>query len=128
MIEIREAKKGSCILYNGKPYRIEDTRSVVIATHSHTKTKVTLMNVFEKEDRQTVTLPHTERFEDIPIIRKHGQFIARLGPGRGQVMDMRDYDLYESEVPSELDGKIKEGDEITYIEFRGRSQVLEIRG
>ncbi|RMF89589.1 MAG: hypothetical protein D6733_06010 [Methanobacteriota archaeon] len=127
MIEIRQAKKGTHIVYMGKPYRVEDIRSVVVSRHSHAKTKVTLVNVFNREDRQTITLPHSEQVEDVKIIRKHGQYIARLGPGRGQVMDMRDYSIYEAEVPEDIDSKIKEGDEVTYIEFRGRSMVVEIR-
>jgi translation initiation factor 5A len=85
------------------------------------------MNVFNREDRQTMTLPNSELVEEIPIIRKHGQYIARLDPGKGQVMDLRDYNLFEVEIPGEIDGKIKEGDEVTYIEFRGRSKILEIR-
>jgi translation initiation factor 5A len=127
MIEIKQAKKGTCILYNDKPYRVEDIKSVVISKHSHSKSKVTLVNLFDRTDRQTLSLPHSELAEDIQVIRKHGQFIARIGPGRGQVMDMRDYEIYEAELPPEIDGKLNEGDEVTYIEFRGRSKVLEIR-
>jgi translation initiation factor 5A len=127
MIEIKQAKKGTCILFNEKPYRVDDIRSVVVSRHSHSKSKVTLVNIFDSVDRQTLSLPHSEPVEEIPVIRKHGQYIARLGPGRGQVMDMRDYSIYEAEIPSDIDGEIKEGDEITYIEFRGRSKVLEVR-
>jgi translation elongation factor P/translation initiation factor 5A len=115
------------ILYNKKPYKVEDIRSVVVSKHSHSKTKVSITNIFDREDRQTLTLPNSETVEDIPVIRKHGQFIARLGEGRGQVMDMRDYSIYESEISGEIEGKINEGDEVTYIEFKGRSKVLEIR-
>ncbi len=125
MIEIKQAKKGSCIIYDKKPYRIEDIKSV--SRHSHSKTKVSIVNVFDSEDRQTLSLPHSEKVEDIEIPRKHGQFIARLDSGKGQVMDMRDYSVIESELPGEIDGKIQEGEEITYIEFRGRSKILEIR-
>jgi translation elongation factor P/translation initiation factor 5A len=127
MIEIKQAKKGSSILYKDKPYRVEDIRSVVVAKHSHSKSKVTLVNVFDREDRQILSLPHSEQVEELSIIRKHGQYIAGLGPGRGQVMDMREYNIHEAEIPPELDEKIKEGDEVTFIEFRGRSMVLEIR-
>jgi translation elongation factor P/translation initiation factor 5A len=127
MIEIKQAKKGSCILYNDKPYRVEGIKSVVVSKHSHSKTKVSLTNVFDREDRQTITLPNSEIVEEITVIRKHGQYIARLGPGKGQVMDMRDYSLFEVEIQGEIDGKIKEGDEVTYIEFSGRSKILEIR-
>jgi len=127
MIEIRQAKKGTCILYNNKPYRVEDIKSVVVSRHSHAKTKVTLVNVFDPRDRQTLSMPHTEQVEEVRIIRKHGQYIARLGPGRGQVMDMRDYSIHEAEVPEDIDRDIREGDEVTYVEFQGRSKVLEIR-
>jgi translation initiation factor 5A len=127
MIEIKQAKKGTCILYNDKPYRVDDIKSVVVSRHSHSKSKVTLVNIFDRTDRQTFSLPHSEQVEEIQVIRKHGQFIAKMSPGRGQVMDMRDYSIYEAELPDEIDGKLKEGDDVTYIEFRGRSKVLEIR-
>ncbi len=127
MIEIKEAKKGTCILYNDKPYRIEEIKSVIVASHSHAKTKITIVNVFDKSDRQVLTLPHSERFADVQIPRKHGQYIARMGSGIGQVMDMRDYSMYEAEIPADIDGKIKEGDEVTYLEYNGRSKVVEIR-
>ena len=127
MIEIRQAKKGMCILYNNKPYRVDDLKSVVVSKHSHTKTKVALNHIFDKNNKQLLTLPQSEQVENIQVIRKHGQYIAGLGEGRGQVMDMRDYTIYESEIPDELMESIKEGDEITYIEFKGRRKILEIR-
>ncbi len=102
-------------------------KSVVVSKHSHTKTKVTMVNIFDREDRQTLSLPHSEWVEEIDVIRKHGQYISRIGANKGQVMDMRDYSIYESEVPDEIDSTIKEGDEVTYIEYLGRSKVLEIR-
>ncbi|MFQ5800187.1 MAG: hypothetical protein ACE5HH_00505 [Candidatus Hydrothermarchaeales archaeon] len=127
MTEIRQVKKGSCIIYNDKPYRVEDLRSVVVSRHSHSKTKVILGNVFDRTDRVTLSMPHSEQVEEAPITRKHGQYIARLGPGRGQVMDMRDYSIYEAEIPDEIDEKIMEGNEVTFIEFKGRCKVVEIR-
>jgi hypothetical protein len=37
-------------------------------------------------------------------------------------MDMKDYGVLEAEIKEGLD--INEGDEITYIEFKGRAMVI----
>lgn len=127
MIPISELNRGECIVYNGKPYRIEEIKSVIVASHSHAKTKVTLANVFDKSDRQTLTLPHSEKVESVDIIRRHGQFVAKLEQGRGQVMDLHSYEIFEAEIPEEIEKELNEGNEVTFVEFKGRATITEIR-
>ena len=45
-MEISKLGKGRCILINDRPYRIIDTKAVVISKHSHTRTKLDLEDVF----------------------------------------------------------------------------------
>jgi len=127
MIPINELNRGECLVYKGTPYRIEEIKSVIVASHSHAKTKVTLVNVFDKSDRQTLTLPHSEKVENVEIIRRHGQFVARLEKGRGQVMDLHSYEIFEAEISEEIEKELNEGDEVTFVEFKGKAMITEKR-
>lgn len=121
MVEASSLKKGDFVVQDGEPYFVEKAQAVVISRHSHTKMKIDLVNVFTGEKR-ALSVPNHEDLEKADVIRKHGQFISKTGDRTGQVMDMKDYGVLEAEIKEGLD--INEGDEITYIEFKGRAMVI----
>jgi translation initiation factor 5A len=121
MVEASSLKKGDFVVQDGEPYLVEKAQAVVVSRHSHTKMKIDLVNVFTGEKR-TLSVPNHEDLEKVDVIRKHGQFISKTGDRTGQVMDMKDYGVLEAEIKEGLD--INEGDEITYIEFKGRAMVI----
>jgi translation elongation factor P/translation initiation factor 5A len=98
---------------------------VVISRHSGTKIKVELEGVLEKSKKLLTLSPH-EEIEKIEIIRKHGQILSISG-SIAQVMSMDDYRTFDACVQEELLKEIKEGDEVTYVEFEGVANVVEIR-
>ncbi len=121
MVEASSLKKGDFVVQDGAPYFVEKAQAVVVSRHSHTKMKIDLVNVFTGEKR-ALSVPNHEDLERADVIRKHGQFISKTGDRTGQVMDMKDYGVLEAEIKEGLD--INEGDEITYIEFKGRAMVI----
>ena len=124
MVEASSLKKGDFVVHEGEPFLVEKAQSVVIGRHSHTKMKIDLLNMFSKE-RRSLSAASGEGFEKVDIIRKHGQFIAKTGDNRGQVMDMKDYSVLEAEIREGLD--VNEGNEVTYIEFKGRALITDKR-
>ena len=68
-MEIGKTKKGTCILYNEKPYRIKDVRNVVVSTHSHTRTKVELEDVFTGVPLSLNLSPHEHVREVLARVR-----------------------------------------------------------
>lgn len=124
MVEASSLKKGDFVVQDGGPCMVEKAQSVVVGRHSHTKMKIELLNMFSGEKR-ALSMASGEEFEKVDVIRKHGQFITKTGDKRGQVMDMKDYGVLEAEIKEELD--INEGNEVTYIEFKGRALVIDRR-
>jgi translation elongation factor P/translation initiation factor 5A len=125
MVEASSLKKGEFVVQDGEPYFVEKAQAVVISKHSHTKMKIDLVNLFSG-DKRALSVPNHEDFEKADVIRKHGQFISKTGDSRGQVMDMVDFGTLDAEIKEGV--KLNEGDEVTYIDFKGRAMILEKRG
>jgi len=126
MIEIKKLRKGDCIVYKDKPYRVKSIGSKVIGTHSHSVTRIELEGLLDKSKESVTKSPH-DRVEDIEIIRRSGQYIAPLKGNMMQIMSMDTYDVFDAEVLPEIISEIKDGCSLTYIEFRGGRIVTEIR-
>ncbi|ODS37629.1 hypothetical protein BEH94_10415 [Candidatus Altiarchaeales archaeon WOR_SM1_SCG] len=125
MIEIKKLSRGSYIAHKGEPYRIKKIGLVVVGTHSHTKTKVEMAGLFSGK-KESLTMSSHERVEDIEIIKRHGQLIAKTG-NEVQVMSMDNYEMLDADITPELLNEVNEGDDVTYVEFGGRARVIEKR-
>jgi translation elongation factor P/translation initiation factor 5A len=121
MVEVGSLKKGDYVLYKDAPFLVSRIKPVVVSRHSHAKTKLEITSMLTGE-KKTLTLPDSEKMEKVEIIRKHGQYIARIGEGYGQVMDLKDYSVCDAKIPEDLE--LKEGDEVVFIEFKGRAHVI----
>jgi translation initiation factor 5A len=126
MVEAGSLKRGDFVLLEGEPFRIDSMQSVVISRHSHTKIKMDLTGMFSGAKRSLSLSPH-KAMEKVDIKRKHGQLIAKVSDELGQIMDMVDFTIRDARIPKELMEAMKEGDEVTYIEYGNRCLVLEAR-
>ena len=126
MVEVGSLRRGDIVILEGEPFRIDSIQSVVISRHSHTKIKMELTGMFSGAKKIMSLSPH-KTMEKVDIKRKHGQLIAKISEDVGQIMDMMDYTIYEAHVPKDLMERMGEGDELIYIEYGGRVQVLEAR-
>jgi len=125
MIEIKQLKKGDYVLHKGEPALITSIGLVVTGTHSHGKMKVQVRGLFSGTG-DSFTLPLHERVQDVEIIRKLAQLIAK-NPDNVQVMDMQSFETITAEADKGLMQELSEGDNVTYVEFEGRARVIEKR-
>lgn len=127
MIEAKKISKGTYIEYEDKPYYVHKAQSMVVSRHSHTRVKLDLISVLDRDKRSITVAPH-DKLKDIEIIRRHGQFITHSGKNLGQIMSMDTYETFDAEIPDEIASQISEGDEVTYVEYGELPKVVEIRG
>lgn len=125
MEDVKKLRPGTYILHKDRPWRVLKNQIVVTGTHSHTKNKLELQNVFSG-DYESITLPPHDKVEDIQIIRKLGQLLSKAKE-KVQVMDMNTYETFDAEISQELFENLNEGDNVTFIEFNGRISILEKR-
>ena len=126
-MEASKLGKGRCILYNEKPYRIKDVRNVVVSTHSHTRTKIELEDVFTGAPL-SINLPPHESVREVDIPRKRGQLVAKIGEDIVHVMDMFSYETFDAAIDKDLLEEVVEGDEIFFIDYENIKKVIGKKG
>jgi len=123
MINVKELIRGDHVVHRDEPCRVIKKEIIAVGTHSHTKVKITVQNVFSGTTETLNLAPHTN-VEDVEIIRKKGQIVANQPL---QVMDLVSYETLSATTNDELQQQLQEGDEITFIEFKGHARILEKR-
>ncbi|MFH1053767.1 MAG: hypothetical protein V1740_05120 [Candidatus Woesearchaeota archaeon] len=125
MIELKKLKKGSYVLYKDEPHEVAEVGIVVTGTHSHSKCKATVRNIFTSAS-ETFTRSLHETIEELNIIRKKAQVLSKVN-NKMQIMDPVSYETLDAEIDQNLFNEISEGDEITYIEHNNRIKIIEKR-
>ena len=126
MIKVADARIGTCILNRGEPAKVTQKERVTVGTHMHSKTRLVVQGIFSGRS-EVLTLGHHENLEDIEIVNKKGQVVARIPPNQLQIMDLVSYDTLTATVPEEQFVKITEGSVVTFIDVQGKIVVLESR-
>ena len=120
-----ELERGSYFIYNNEPVRVLRKEVVAFGTHSHSKLKIFFQGLKEKGERNA-NFQHTDKVEILEIIRKLGQVISKSN-GKVQVMDTVSYETFDANADSDLLEELNEGDNVTFIELKGSTQVIEKR-
>ena len=119
-----ELKKGSYFIYNNKPVQVIRKEIVVYGTHSHSKLKLFIKGLTEKGER-SINLHHIDKVEIIDIVKKTGQVISKND--KIQIMDTVSYETLDASAPEELLNELNEGDQVTFVDFKGDIQIIEKR-
>ena len=122
---IKNLKKGSYILIDGSPCRVESISSGKSGKHGASKSRVEGIGLFDGRRRSIVKPSHDK--VDVPIInRKRAQVLAISG-NRAQLMDLSDYSMFDLDIPEELKGKLNPGGEINYYELVGIRTLKQLK-
>jgi translation initiation factor 5A len=122
-VEIGDLKEGGYCVIDGEPCRIVSTEKSKPGKHGSAKARIVAIGVFDGVKRSIVN-PVDTRIE-VPMIEKRpGQIIATLGNNTYQVMDLENFETFESKVDDELASQITQGDEVEYWLILGKKKVV----
>jgi translation initiation factor 5A len=116
-IVIKNLKKGHFVLIDNIPCRVVSISSGKSGKHGASKTRVESMGLLDNRRRSIVKPSHDT--VDVPIINKKKAQVLALVGDRVKLMDLSDYSMFELEIPEELKGKLKSGEEVNYFELVG---------
>lgn len=116
---IKNLKPGGFVLIDGVPCRVEKTQRGKTGKHGASKCRVDAIGLIDGR-RRSIVKPSSESVDVPIIIKKNAQVLAIAGE-KAQLMDLEDYSMLELDIPEEMKGTLKSGDEIAYFE------VAEIR-
>jgi translation initiation factor 5A len=122
---IKDLKPNSFVLIEDVPCRVEKVSISVSGKHGAAKARVDAIGLFDGR-RRSIVKPADETVE-VPIVnKKSAQVLAIMGEN-AQLMDLTDFSVFELQIPEELKGKIKAGEEVAYYEVVGIKTLKQIK-
>lgn len=119
--EVRELKENRYIIIDGEPCKILSITTSKPGKHGEAKARIEAIGVFDNQKR-SVIYP-VKRKVQIPMIDKRSAQVISVMGDKAQLMDLETYETFEMEIPEELKDKIKEGEEIQYLQALGKRKI-----
>ena len=122
---IKNLKPGKFCVIDGEPCKVLNVTTSAPGKHGGTKARLEVIGIFDNKRRSIVKPAATEI--EVPIVEKKvGQVVAIMG-NNVQIMDLETYEIFESKIPDELKGRIKQGGEVIYWILMGRKMLVQIK-
>lgn len=121
----KDLREGKYLLIEDIPCRIVNIESSKSGKHGAAKMRITGVGIFGGE-KKTLLTPGDSDVE-VPIIERKNVQIMSVSGNTVQVMDSQSYEMYDLEIPAELQAQIVAGKEAEIIEAMGKRMIERIR-
>jgi translation initiation factor 5A len=123
---IKNLQPGKFVVIDDEPCKILSVTTSVPGKHGGAKARLEAVGIFDERRRSIVKPADTEI--EIPIVEKRvGQVVAISGD-TAQIMDMENYETFDSKIPDELKDKLVQGGEVIYWILMGRKMLMQVKG
>lgn len=121
----KELREGKYVLIDDVPCKVVEIESSKPGKHGAAKMRVTGIGVFEGQ-KKTLLTPGDQDVE-VPIIERKNVMILSVSGNNAQVMDQGTSEVYDIEIPSELQANAAAGKEAEIIEAMGRKKMERVK-
>ncbi len=125
-VHVGSLKKGSYVVLEGAACAVTNTQTSRPGKHGHAKVRLEAVGILDDKKRQTVMPGHDNI--DVPIIEKLNAQVLSTSGKKANVMDLQTYETFDLEIPSELKGKVKEGNSVLYWDILGERVMKQVKG
>jgi translation initiation factor 5A len=124
-VTIKNLQPGRFCIIDDEPCRVLNVTTSAPGKHGGAKARLEAIGLFDNKKRSIVK-PASAEIE-VPIIeKKTGQVIVITGDS-AQIMDMETYETFETPIPEELKGQLKQGGEVLYWVIMGRKMLKQVK-
>lgn len=121
----KELHEGKYLLIDDIPCRIVSIDKSKTGKHGSAKLRIVAIGIFDGQKKNLLTTADSD--VEVPIIeRKNGQVMSVSG-NTAQIMDQTTYDVFEMDIPQELQGQVEAGKEVEILEAMGRKAMVRVR-
>ncbi|HNT60365.1 MAG TPA: translation initiation factor IF-5A [Candidatus Bilamarchaeaceae archaeon] len=121
----KDLHEGKYVLIDDIPCRIASIDKSKTGKHGSAKLRIVAIGIFDGQKKNLLTSADAD--VEVPIIiRKNAQVMSVSG-STAQVMDQSNYEVFEMQIPPELEGQVQAGQEVELMEAMGRRVMVRIR-
>jgi len=126
--EIKNAKPGSYIVVDGEACKVTSMTKSKPGKHGAAKVRLECVGLFDGKKR--VVLKPASAPVEVPIIDKRKAQVISISGNIVQLMDLEDYETFETTIPDEFKSRLtpgSEGAEVIYWKFEKNIIIKEVR-
>ncbi|MAG38906.1 translation initiation factor IF-5A [Candidatus Woesearchaeota archaeon] len=105
-------QKGNYVVLEEAACTVSDIKISRPGKHGHAKVNLTAVGLIDGKKRNTV-MPGHDNIE-VPVIGKKNAQVLSISGKIVNVMDLENYETFDLEIPSELQGEVSEGCTVLY--------------
>ena len=117
IINATEAKIGTNIIIDGKPYTVRKIDISKTGKHGASKCRMEAVGIID-ENKKVIVVPGHERFE-VPVINKKKAQGLSISEGKVSVMDLENFETLEIDCPPEILSGLEENSNVEYWDIEG---------
>jgi len=112
--EVGKLKEGRYVVIDDEPCKILSISTSKPGKHGAAKSRVDVVGIFDGQKRSIVQPVSAKTY--VPVVeRKLAQVISIAG-NTIQLMDVKDFEMFELEAKEDILGKIEAGKDVPYIQ------------
>ncbi len=119
--EIKTLKEGKFVIIDDEPCTIVAVQHSKPGKHGAAKARVDAIGLFDGQKRSIVNPVDAKIY--VPIVERKTAQVLSVAGDIAQLMDSSDYSTFELKIPAELEGKVKQGEDISYIAAMGKMKI-----
>lgn len=117
VIEATEMRVGTYLLLDSIAHQVKKMDISKTGKHGHAKVRFEAVSAFSGK-KKVMVVPGHDKFE-VPMIEKKNAQVLSISGAMASLMDSESFENIDLEIPEELQGSIKESDNVEYWEIEG---------
>ncbi len=119
--EIGKLKEGRYMVIDDEPCKILSISTSKPGKHGAAKSRIDVVGIFDNMKRSVVQPVSAKTY--VPIVERRTAQIISIAGNTVQMMDIKDFEMFEMDLPEEKVAKLEAGKEVPYIASLGKRKV-----
>jgi len=122
--EIRTLKPNRYMIIDEEPCKIVSMTTSKPGKHGEAKARIEAIGIFDNQKRSYVS-PVTHKVW-VPMIDKRTAQVVSIQGDEVQLMDLKDYNMFNVAIPDEYKDALEPGKEVSYLTAMGRMKITRV--
>jgi translation initiation factor 5A len=119
--EIGKLKEGRYVVIDDEPCKILSISTSKPGKHGSAKSRIDVVGIFDGIKRSIVQPVSAKTY--VPMVERRTAQIISIAGNTVQMMDIKDFDMFEMDVSDDKLGNLEAGKEIPYIASMGKKKL-----
>ena len=119
-------QKGAYVVIDDVACKVTDTKTSSPGKHGSAKVRMQAVGIIDNKKREIVK-PGSDKIE-VPVIDKRNAQVLSIVGNTANVMDSETYEMFDLEIPEELQGEVKEGVTVLYWQVLEDKMIKQVVG